>query len=265
MERDIWSVDKIRGLFDLSGKVAIVTGGSGALGHDAAKGLAAFGADVVVTSRRAENLEAAAKDIADSTGAKVLPVSCDAVDSESVEAMVQKAVAEFGRVDILVTAAGQADRHPAEEFPIDSWQMVMDSLVKGTYLCCQSAGRQMIKQGGGKIITIGSVRGEFGHPGGYSAYGTAKGAVHLLTKQLSTEWAKYQINVNSVAPCIFWTPLTQQVIEDPELKKVFLSRIPWGRVADPQDFIGAVVYLASAASDFVTGEIMAVDGGSTAG
>ncbi len=120
--------------------------------------------------------------------------------------MVQKTVAEFGKVDILVTAAGQADRHPAEEFPIDSWQMVMDSLVKGTYLCCQSAGRQMIAQGGGKIITIGSVRGEFGHPGGYSAYGTAKGAVHLLTKQLSTEWAKYQINVNSVAPCIFWTP-----------------------------------------------------------
>jgi gluconate 5-dehydrogenase len=143
--------------------------------------------------------------------------------------------------------------------------MVMDSLVKGTYLCCQSAGRQMIEQGGGKIITVGSVRGEFGHPGGYSAYGTAKGAVHLLTKQLSTEWAKYQINVNSIAPCIFWTPLTQQVIEDPELKKVFLSRIPWGRVADPQDFIGAVVFLASAASDFVTGEIMAVDGGSTAG
>jgi NAD(P)-dependent dehydrogenase (short-subunit alcohol dehydrogenase family) len=264
-DREIWSVEKIRNLFDLTGKTAIVTGGSGAFGHDAAKGLAAYGANVVVTSRRAENLEAAAKDIADATGANVKAVSCDAVDPESVENMVQATVAEFGAVDILVTAAGQADRHPAEEFPIDSWQMVMDSLVKGTYLCCQSAGRQMIKQGGGKIITVGSVRGEFGHPGGYSAYGTAKGAVHLLTKQLSTEWAKYQINVNSIAPCIFWTPLTQQVIDDPELKKIFLARIPWGRVADPQDFIGAVIYLASPASDFVTGEIMAVDGGSTAG
>jgi NAD(P)-dependent dehydrogenase (short-subunit alcohol dehydrogenase family) len=265
MEREIWSVDRIRGLFDLTGKVAIVTGGSGAFGHDAAKGLAAFGASVVVTSRRAENLEAAAADIAAATGARVLPVSCDCVDPESVEAMVQKTVDEFGTVDILVTAAGQADRHAAEDFPIDAWQMVMDSLVKGTYLTCQAAGRRMIAQGGGKIITVGSVRGEFGHPGGYSAYGTAKGAVHLLTKQLSTEWAKYHINVNSIAPCIFWTPLTQQVIEDPELKKVFLSRIPWGRVADPQDFIGATVYLASPASDFVTGEIMAVDGGSTAG
>ncbi|HTX69643.1 MAG TPA: glucose 1-dehydrogenase [Thermoleophilia bacterium] len=264
-DREIWSVERIRNLFDLTGKTAVVTGGSGAFGHDAAKGLAAYGANVVVTSRRAENLEAAAKDIAEATGARVKAVACDCVDPESVENMVQAAVDEFGAVDILVTAAGQADRHAAEEFPIDAWQMVMDSLVKGTYLCCQAAGRQMIKQGGGKIITVGSVRGELGHPGGYSAYGTAKGAVHLLTKQLSTEWAKYQINVNSIAPCIFWTPLTQQVIEDPELKKIFLSRIPWGRVADPQDFIGAVVYLASPASDFVTGEIMAVDGGSTAG
>jgi len=265
MEREIWGLDKIRSLFDMTGKVAVVTGGSGAYGHDAAKGLAAFGADVVVTSRRAERLQAAADDIAQQTGRKVLPLSCDVVDPDSVEAMVQKTVDEFGRIDVLVTAAGEANRFPAEEFPIDEWQKVMDSLVKGTYLCCQAAGKHMIAQGHGKIITVGSVRGEFGHPGGYSAYGTAKGAVHLLTKQLATEWAKYQINVNSVAPCIFWTPLTQQVIEDPELKKIFLSRIPWGRVADPQDFIGATVYLASGASDFMTGAILPVDGGSTAG
>jgi gluconate 5-dehydrogenase len=179
--------------------------------------------------------------------------------------MVQKTVDTFGSIDVLITAAGQANRFAAEEFPIDEWEKVMDSLVKGTYLCCQAAGRQMIKQGSGKIVTVGSVRGEFGHPGGYSAYGTAKGAVHLLTKQLATEWAKYHINVNSIAPCIFWTPLTQQVIENPELKAIFLSRIPWGRVADPQDFMGAVLYLSSPASDFVTGAILAVDGGSTAG
>ena len=265
MEREIWSVDKIRGLFDLTGKVAIVTGGSGAFGHDAAKGLAAFGANVVITSRRAEKLESAAADIRQATGVDVRPVSCDAVDPASVEAMVQKAVDEFGKVDILVTAAGEANRFPAEEFPIDEWQKVMDSLVKGTYLCCQAAGKRMIAQGGGKIITVGSVRGYLGHPGGYSAYGTAKGAVHLLTKQLATEWAKHHINVNSIAPCIFWTPLTQQVIEDPELKKIFLSRIPWGRVADPQDFIGATVYLASAAADFVNGAVLPVDGGSVAG
>ena len=171
--------------------------------------------------------------------------------------MVQKTVDEFGKVDILVSAAGQADRFAAEEFPIDEWQKVMDSLVKGTYLRVPVRRRaQMIKQGGGKIITIGSVRGELGHPGGYSAYGTAKGAVHLLTKQLATEWAKYHINVNSIAPCIFWTPLTQQVIDDPELYKIFMQRIPWGRAADPRGLHGRAVYLASAASDFVTGDIL---------
>ena len=264
MERDIWGLEKIRDLFDLTGKVAIVTGGSGAFGQATAKGLAAYGADVVIASRRVENLEAAAADIK-ATGANVLPVSCDATDPESVEAMVQKTVDEFGKVDILVTAAGQANRFAAEEFPIDEWQKVMDSLVKGTYICCQAVGKRMIAQGSGKIITVGSVRGELGHPGGYSAYGTAKGAVHLLTKQLATEWAKYHINVNSIAPCIFWTPLTQQVLDDPKLYQIFMQRIPWGRAADPQDFIGATVYLASAASDFVTGDILMIDGGSTAG
>jgi NAD(P)-dependent dehydrogenase (short-subunit alcohol dehydrogenase family) len=249
MEREIWSVDKIRGLFDLTGKVAIVTGGSGAFGQAAAKGLAAFGASVVITSRRVENLEAAAADIA-ATGATVLPI--------------QKTVAEFGKVDILVSGAGQANRFAAEDFPLDEWQKVMDSLVKGTFICCQAVGKRMIAQGSGKIITVGSVRGELGHPGGYSAYGTAKGAVHLLTKQFAAEWAKYKINVNCIAPCIFWTPLTQQVLDDPELYKIFMQRIPWGRAADPQDFIGATVYLASAASDFVTGDILMVDGGSTA-
>ena len=264
-EREIWGVEKIRNLFDLTGKTAIVTGGSGAFGHDAAKGLAAYGANVVVTSRRAETLEAAAKDIAERHRRQG--------HGRVVRRRRPRERRGHGQGDRRRVRQGRHPRHrrrpgrphPAEEFPIDEWQKVMDSLVKGTYLCCQSAGRQMIKQGGGKIITVGSVRGELGHPGGYSAYGTAKGAVHLLTKQLATEWAKYHINVNSIAPCIFWTPLTQQVIEDPELKKIFLSRIPWGRVADPQDFIGAVVYLASAASDFVTGEILAVDGGSTAG
>lgn len=259
-----WSVEQIRGLFDLSGKIAVVTGGSGAFGQAAAKGLAAFGAGVVITSRKLANLEAAAADIGQ-TGAKVLAIPCDATDPESVEAMVAQTVSELGRVDILVTGAGIANRFPAEEFPIDEWQKIMDANVKGTYLCCQAAGRRMIEQGAGKVITVGSVRGMLGHPGGYSAYGVSKGAVHLLTKQLATEWAKYRINVNCIAPCIFWTPLTKQVLEDPELYKTFMQRIPWGRAAEPQDFIGAVVYLASAASDFVTGQVIYADGGSTSG
>jgi gluconate 5-dehydrogenase len=264
MDREVWSLDKIRDLFDLTGKVAIVTGGSGAFGQAAAKGLAAFGADVVITGRHADTLDAAAAGISQA-GTKVIPIPCDATDADKVEAMVARTVDELGHVDVLVTASGVANRFAAEEFPIDEWQKVMDSLVKGTYVCCQAAGKRMIAQGNGKIITVGSIRGELGHPGGYSAYGTAKGAVHLLTKQLATEWAKYHINVNSIAPCIFWTPLTQQVLDDPKLYQIFMQRIPWGRAADPQDFIGATVYLASAASDFVTGDILMVDGGSLAG
>jgi gluconate 5-dehydrogenase len=264
MERETWSLEKIRSLFDLSDKVAVVTGGSGAFGQAAARALAAYGADVVVTSRKVENLEACVAGLQD-TGRRVQHISCDVTDPASVDAMMKQTLKEFGRVDILVTAAGIANRFPAQEFPIDEWQKIMDSNVKGTYLCCQAAGRQMIEQGGGKIITVGSVRGLLGHPGGYSAYGTSKGAVHLLTKQLSTEWAQYKINVNCIAPCIFWTPLTKQVLEDPKLHAIFMQRIPWGRAADPQDFIGAVVYLASEASAFVTGDILYIDGGSTAG
>jgi gluconate 5-dehydrogenase len=261
---ETWSLDKIRGLFDLTGKVAIVTGGAGAMGHAAAKALAAYGADVVVTSRKVENLEEAAADIS-KTGRTCVPIACDVTSKVNVDAMVAQTVKQFGKVDIMVTGAGIANRFPAEEFPIDEWQKIMDSNVKGTYLCCQAAGREMVKQGHGKVITVGSVRGMLGHPGGYSAYGTSKGAVHLLTKQLSTEWAEYKINVNCIAPCIFWTPLTKQVLEDPKLYEIFMQRIPWGRAAEPQDFMGATVYLASAASDFVTGDILYVDGGSTAG
>jgi NAD(P)-dependent dehydrogenase (short-subunit alcohol dehydrogenase family) len=265
MEREIWGLDKIRNLFDLTGKVAIVTGGSGAFGGAAAKGLVAFGADVVLTSRNPENLEQAADGLRALSEREVRAIPCDATDEASVAAMVARAVQELGRVDILVTGSGVANRFPAEEFPIDEWQQVMDSLVRGTFLCCQAAGRQMIKQGGGKIITVGSVRGELGHPGGYAAYVPAKGAIHLLTKQLATEWAKYKINVNCIAPCIFWTPLTQPLLDDPKLYEIFMQRIPWGRAAELKDLIGAVVYLASAASDMVTGDILMVDGGATAG
>jgi gluconate 5-dehydrogenase len=258
------SQEQIKSLYDLTGKVAIITGGAGFLGHATARGLAAYGADVVVTSRNISSLEAVAAEI-QGLGRKALPVACDVTNEESTQAMVDKVVAEFGHIDILVTAAGIANRFLAEEFPVAEFEKIMTANVTGTFLSAQKVAQQMIKQGGGKIITIGSVRGYLGHPGGYAAYGTTKGAVHLLTKQLSTEWAKYQINVNCIAPCIFWTPLTQQVLEDEKLKQIFMSRIPWGRAAVPDDMIGPVVFFSSAASDFITGAILPVDGGSVAG
>ncbi len=265
MAQETWSLEQIRNMFDLTGKVAIVTGGSGAFGGAAARGLAAFGADVVLTSRNAENLDRAADELRALSEHEVRAIPCDTTDEASVAAMVAQTIEELGHVDILVTGSGVTNRYPAEEFPIDEWQKVMDSLVRGTFLCCQAAGRQMIKQGGGKIITVGSLRGELGHPGGYAAYVPAKGAVHLLTKQLATEWAKYKINVNSIAPCVFWTPLTQPILDDPKLFEIFMQRIPLKRAAELNDLIGAVVYLASAASDMVTGDILMVDGGATAG
>jgi gluconate 5-dehydrogenase len=257
-------IEEIKKLFDLTGKVAVITGGNGGFGRAVAVGLAVYGADVAVTARTLASLEETAAEVR-KQGRKALAISCDVTDPESVNRMVERTLAEFGRIDILVTAAGIAIRHPAEEMPIDDWQKVMDVNVKGTFLCCQAVGRVMIKQGGGNIITVSSIRGLLGHPGGYSAYGTSKGAIHLLTRQLATEWAKYKIRVNSIAPCIFWTPLTEEVLNNKELYNIFMSRIPWGRAAEPEDFIGAAVYLASDASEMVTGHILYVDGGSNAG
>ncbi|MGD9031994.1 MAG: glucose 1-dehydrogenase [Desulfobacteraceae bacterium] len=257
-------IKELKNLFDLTGKVAVVTGGSGGAGKATSIGLALYGADVVVTARTLSTLEETAAEV-EKQGRKALPISCDVADQESVDQMVKRTMEEFGKIDILVTTAGIALRHPAEEMPIEEWQKVMDVNVRGTFLCCQAVAKEMIQRGeGGKIVTVGSIRGLQGHPAGYSGYATSKGAVHLLTKQLATEWAKFKIHVNCIAPCIFWTPLTEPILKDEEMYKIFMQRIPLGRPAEPEDLVGAVVYLASEASAMVTGHILYIDGGTSA-
>lgn len=257
-------IQELKNLFDLTGKVAVVTGGSGGAGKATSIGLALYGADIVLTARTLSTLEETAAEV-EKQGRKALPISCDVADPESVDQMVKRTMEEFGKIDILVTTAGIALRHPAEEMPIDEWQKVMDVNVRGTFLCCQAVAKEMIQRGeGGKIVTVGSIRGLQGHPAGYSGYATSKGAVHLLTKQLATEWAKYKIHVNCIAPCIFWTPLTEPILKDEGMYKIFMQRIPLGRPAEPEDLVGAVVYLASEASAMVTGHILYIDGGTSA-
>jgi gluconate 5-dehydrogenase len=248
--------------FDLKGKVALVVGGHGGIGKAIALGLADAGADVVVASRNLEALNAVVQEIK-GKGKKSLAVTVDVVNDKSAAAMVETIMKSFPRLDILVNAAGLAIRKPAETFPIDDWQRVMDINTRGTFLCCQAAGRVMIKQKSGKIINISSVRGRYGLPSDYAAYCPSKGAVDTLTRTLACEWAKHNVLVNAVAPTIVETDLTKDALANPDYAKQMRSRIPMGRWAVPEDIVGPTIFFASDASNFVTGQILYVDGGVT--
>jgi NAD(P)-dependent dehydrogenase (short-subunit alcohol dehydrogenase family) len=258
-------IEEMRNLFDLKGKAAIVTGGSGALGRAVSHGLAAYGVDVSVCSIEQQALEEISREIR-GTGQRALPIFCDVTNPDDVKKMVSRTVDEFGRVDILFNAAGIAHRELAVEMPIEDWQKVIDINVKGTLLCCRAVAEVMIPQGrGGSIVLVGSLRGLQAHEGGYSAYGTSKAAIHYLTKQLAFEWAKYNIRVNCIAPCVFRSPLTEPILRDPEAYKSYVARIPLGRAAEPADFVGPTIFLASGASAMVTGHVLSVDGGAAGG
>lgn len=255
----------VAALFGLKGKVALITGASGALGTAVARGLAANGVDLVLSSVQEDALHALSDEL-QGFGVRVLPIFCDVVDESQVDRMVTEAVARFGRIDILLTCAGLAHRQLLLEQSLQDWRKVMEVNVQGTLLCCKAVARDMIRRGaGGSIITVGSVRGFHAHRDGYTGYGTSKAAVHYLTKTLAFEWAEHNIRVNSIAPCIFWSDLTAPMLSDPENEKKYTSRIPMGRAAVPEDFVGAVIYLASNASTMVTAHILSVDGGVVGG
>lgn len=249
-------------LFDLTGKVALVVGGAGEIGHAQALGLADAGADVIVASRNLEHLEAVAKEI-QAKGKKSQAVTVDVTQEPSVASMVDSILKKFPTIDILVNAAGVAVRKPSEAMPLEDWQRVMDINVRGTFLTCRAVGGLMIKQKRGKIINLSSVRGRFGFPGGYSAYCPSKGGVDALTRTLAAEWAPHNVLVNAIAPTFVETPLTRTALANPEFAKLVMSRIPLGRLAKTADIVGATIFLASKASDFITGQIIYIDGGVT--
>ena len=249
-------------LFDLTGKVAVVVGGVGGIGRALTLGLAECGADVVVADIQLEHFEELA-DKMRAMGRKSLAVTVDVTQEQSVADMVKRTLEVFPTIDILVNAHGIAIRKPAVDFPIDEWQKVMDVNIRGTFLTCQAVGRVMIKQRSGKIINLSSVRGRYGLPADYAAYCPSKGAVDTLTRTLACEWAKHNVLVNAVGPTIVETALTRPALADPKYAQMMKARIPLGRWGMPEDIVGPVVFLASKASDFVTGQIVYIDGGVT--
>ena len=246
--------------FDLTGKVAVVVGGHGGIGKAIALGLADAGANVVVASRTLEPLQKVAAEIK-AKGRKSMAVSVDITSAKSVADMTAALKKEFSRVDILVNAAGLAIRKPAETFPIDEFNKVMEINVTGIFTVCQAIGNLMIAQKSGSILNLSSVRGDHGLRANYAAYCASKGAVNTLTKTLACEFAKHNVRVNAIAPTIVETDLTKDALKDPAYAKYMRSTIPMDRWAMPEDMVGAAIFFASDASNFITGQILYIDGG----
>jgi 2-deoxy-D-gluconate 3-dehydrogenase len=250
-------------LFDLHGQVALVSGGGGGLGHPIAVGLAAAGATVVVADLALDRAEAVAVEIV-ATGRRALALALDVTRVDSVQAVADRVLADYGRIDILVNAHGVTKRIDAVAFAEADWDQIIAVNLKGTFLCCQIVGRAMIDQGRGSIINLASIGGLVGLAGSV-AYCASKGGVVQLTRTLGVEWAALGVRVNAIAPSSFNTPMVQRVLAaEPAYRERVVSKIPLGRIAEPAEIVGTVVYLASAASAMVTGAVLPVDGGYTA-
>ena len=248
-------------LFDLHGKVAIVTGGNGGLGRGMAQGLASAGAHIVIAARDQAKTATTAAEFRAGYGVQVLELRVDVCQDVDVQAMVAQTLDTFGRIDILVNNAGTNIRKPAEALTLADWQTIIDTNLGSTFRCAQAVYRSMQQGGGGKIINNGSMFSLFG--GSHVlAYAASKGGVVQLTKSLAVAWAKDNIQVNVILPGWLHTALTTSAMQQlPELYDRVLSRTPQGRWGQPEDLAGAAVFLASRASDFVTGVALPVDGG----
>jgi NAD(P)-dependent dehydrogenase (short-subunit alcohol dehydrogenase family) len=249
-------------IFDLTGKIAIVTGGNQSIGFAISKGLAKAGATVVIANRRGLEGKKAA-DLLRGEGYNALAIQTDVSQKDSVAALVSNVMGDYGRIDILVNNAGVILNKPAEKVSRKDWDYIVDINLKGMFFCCQLVGKEMIKKRKGKIINVSSQLSQV-VLNGRSVYAVSKAGVSHLTRALALEWSKYNINVNAIAPGPTLTELNRELFENhPEELAKRIDIIPMGRIGDSQDCEGAAVYLASDASNFVTGQILFVDGGYT--
>lgn len=248
------------GLFDLNGRVAVVTGGNGGIGLGMAEGLAGAGATMVVVGRNEEKNRAAVARLA-SLGAQSVAFAADVTDEAAVTGLVDEVVRRFGRLDILVNNAGIAIRKPPQDYTLAEWHEVMDTNLTSAFLCSRAVYPAMRTGGGGKIVNIGSMLSIFG-AGFAPAYGASKGGVVQLTKSLASAWSRDNIQVNAILPGWIDTDLTRRGRREiPQLEERVAARTPAGRWGRPEEFAGIAVFLAGPASDFVTGTAIPVDGG----
>lgn len=254
-------------VFSLAGRVALVSGGGGSIGAAIAEAFGGAGARVAVAGRTRATLDAAVERIA-AAGAEGVAITGDATDDADGDRMVALTIERFGRIDIIVNAvgggAGQA-LHPAEQYPREAWDWIMDLNLRSTIVPTQAAVRSMIQLGGGgTVLNLSSVRANLGIRAGYSAYVAAKGAISSLTRQWATEWAKHGIRVNAIMPTFVDTPQVASLLADPAFKQGLVDRIPMARIGELRDLVGPAIFLCSDAASFVTGQILGIDGGLTA-
>lgn len=248
--------------FDLTGKVAVITGASMGIGYGLAKALAHAGAKVALTARSLKKLQELVNEI-EEEGGEAFAVQMDVTSVSQIEAAMNKIKRHFGRIDILVNNAGSGVNHNTVEVTEEDWDQMMNINLKGLFFCCQAAGKIMLQQGSGRIVNMSSQASVIGIAN-HAVYCASKGGVNQLTRVLAVEWSAKGVNVNAVAPTFTYTPGTAERLENPEFLQAVIERIPAGKVADIKDVAGAVIYLASQAGDMVTGTILMVDGGWTA-
>jgi gluconate 5-dehydrogenase len=254
----------MKNLFDLTDKVAIVTGASSGLGAQFAKALAGQGAKLALVARRVDRLTEVKKEI-EKLGVECITIKCDVTNNDDIKRVVKEVVDHYGRIDILVNNAGVARLAPSHLHTDEDWNTVIDVNLNAVFFFAREVGAVMLKQKYGKIINLGSIHSLVTMPGlPITAYCASKGGVLMMTKALAAEWAKEGITVNAIAPSYFPSEMTAGVTSDPKIMKTIETFCPMGRLGKPEELSGAVIYFASDASSFTTGQILAVDGGWTA-